>query len=211
MKSQSRLTGERVQRIAFRKRSRSTMARIFAMEAIATLTRNDPYLTLPRDVRIAARRDRRSRLFAVPRAEPCAAIEVTPPEPQTEPDKEWIERQKAIPLTKAPWFFIVEEIEPQEPTRPTINDVQRAVAKHYNVTRSDLLCARRTWVVVRPRQVAMYLARNLTLKSLPEIGRRFGDRDSTTVLHAVRKITALRDRDPALNEECDALEKQLSA
>ena len=65
------------------------------------------------------------------------------------------------------------------------------VARQYNVSRSDLLSSRRTANVVRPRQVAMYLAKTLTLRSLPEIGRRFGGRDHTTVLHAVRKIEAL--------------------
>ena len=69
------------------------------------------------------------------------------------------------------------------------------VARQYNVSRSDLLSSRRTANVVRPRQVAMYLAKTLTLRSLPEIGRRFGGRDHTTVLHAVRKIEALVAKD----------------
>ena len=79
-------------------------------------------------------------------------------------------------------------IRPQEPKRVKIEDIQRVVARQYNVSRSDLLSSRRTANVVRPRQVAMYLAKTLTLRSLPEIGRRFGGRDHTTVLHAVRKI-----------------------
>ena len=77
-------------------------------------------------------------------------------------------------------------IRPQEPKRVKIEDIQRVVARQYNVSRSDLLSSRRTANVVRPRQVAMYLAKTLTLRSLPEIGRRFGGRDHTTVLHAVR-------------------------
>ena len=89
-------------------------------------------------------------------------------------------------------------IRPQEPKRIKIEDIQRVVARQYNVSRSDLLSSRRTANVVRPRQVAMYLAKTLTLRSLPEIGRRFGGRDHTTVLHAVRKIEALVAKDVAL-------------
>jgi chromosomal replication initiator protein len=100
-------------------------------------------------------------------------------------------------------------IRPQEPKRVKIEDIQRIVARHYNVSRSDLLSSRRTANVVRPRQVAMYLAKTLTLRSLPEIGRRFGGRDHTTVLHAVRKIENLVGNDSTLAEEIDVLKRQL--
>ena len=100
-------------------------------------------------------------------------------------------------------------IRPQEPKRVKIEDIQRVVARQYNVSRSDLLSSRRTANVVRPRQVAMYLAKTLTLRSLPEIGRRFGGRDHTTVLHAVRKIEALVSKDNALSEEVESLKRQL--
>ncbi len=100
-------------------------------------------------------------------------------------------------------------IRPQEPKRIKIEDIQRVVARQYNVSRSDLLSSRRTANVVRPRQVAMYLAKTLTLRSLPEIGRRFGGRDHTTVLHAVRKIEALVAKDVALSEEVESLKRQL--
>ena len=100
-------------------------------------------------------------------------------------------------------------IRPQEPKRIKIEDIQRVVARQYNVSRSDLLSSRRTANVVRPRQVAMYLAKTLTLRSLPEIGRRFGGRDHTTVLHAVRKIEALVTKDVALSEEVESLKRQL--
>jgi len=100
-------------------------------------------------------------------------------------------------------------IRPQEPRRVKIEDIQRVVARQYNVSRSDLLSSRRTANVVRPRQVAMYLAKTLTLRSLPEIGRRFGGRDHTTVLHAVRKIEALVGNDTALAEEVESLKRQL--
>jgi chromosomal replication initiator protein len=100
-------------------------------------------------------------------------------------------------------------IRPQEPKRVKIEDIQRIVARHYNVSRPDLLSSRRTANVVRPRQVAMYLAKTLTLRSLPEIGRRFGGRDHTTVLHAVRKIEHLVGSDTALAEEVESLKRQL--
>ena len=100
-------------------------------------------------------------------------------------------------------------IRPQEPKRVKIEDIQRVVARQYNVSRSDLLSSRRTANVVRPRQVAMYLAKTMTLRSLPEIGRRFGGRDHTTVLHAVRKIEALVGKDPALADEVDLLKRLL--
>ncbi len=100
-------------------------------------------------------------------------------------------------------------IRPQDPKRVKIEDIQRVVARQYNVSRSDLLSSRRTANVVRPRQVAMYLAKTLTLRSLPEIGRRFGGRDHTTVLHAVRKIEGLVGNDVALAEEIEVLKRQL--
>lgn len=100
-------------------------------------------------------------------------------------------------------------IRPQDPKRVKIEDIQRIVARQYNVSRSDLLSSRRTANVVRPRQIAMYLAKTLTLRSLPEIGRRFGGRDHTTVLHAVRKIENLVGNDKTLAEEIEALKRLL--
>jgi chromosomal replication initiator protein len=100
-------------------------------------------------------------------------------------------------------------IRPHEPRRVKIEDIQRVVARQYNVSRADLLSSRRTANVVRPRQVAMYLAKTLTLRSLPEIGRRFGGRDHTTVLHAVRKIENLVGNDTTLAEEIELLKRQL--
>lgn len=98
----------------------------------------------------------------------------------------------------------------REPRRVKIEDIQRIVARHYNVSRADILSARRTATVVRPRQIAMYLAKVLTLRSLPEIGRRFGGRDHTTVLHAVRKIDGLINSDGALADDVDLLKRMLS-
>ena len=97
----------------------------------------------------------------------------------------------------------------REPKRVKIEDIQKKVADHYRVSRADILSARRTAVVVRPRQVAMYLSKMLTLRSLPEIGRRFGGRDHTTVLHAVRKIEGLAAQESALSEDIELLKRML--
>jgi chromosomal replication initiator protein len=97
----------------------------------------------------------------------------------------------------------------REPRRVRIEDIQRVVARHYNVSKADLLSARRTRTIVRPRQIAMYLAKVLTPRSLPEIGRRFGGRDHTTVLHAVRKIEDLIQGDKTLAEEIELLKRMI--
>lgn len=94
-----------------------------------------------------------------------------------------------------------------EPKRIRIEDIQRAVSRHYNVSRTELLSNRRTRTIVRPRQIAMYLAKMLTPRSLPEIGRRFGGRDHTTVLHAVRKIEGLSESDKMLAREIELLKR----
>lgn len=96
-----------------------------------------------------------------------------------------------------------------EPKRVKIEDIQKLVATHFNVSRADILSARRTASVVRPRQIAMYLAKVLTPRSLPEIGRRFGGRDHTTVLHAVRKISGLVTTEGTLAEEIELLKRML--
>ncbi|MDB5572622.1 MAG: chromosomal replication initiator protein DnaA [Hyphomicrobiales bacterium] len=98
----------------------------------------------------------------------------------------------------------------REPRRVKIEDIQKLVANHYSISRPDILSSRRTATVVRPRQIAMYLAKVLTLRSLPEIGRRFGGRDHTTVLHAVRKIEALAKTDGVLSEEIELLKRMLT-
>ena len=100
-------------------------------------------------------------------------------------------------------------IRPQEPKRIKIEEIQRIVSRHFNVSRADMLSSRRTANVVKPRQIAMYLAKTLTLRSLPEIGRRFGGRDHTTVLHAVRKIEGLAEKEQSLSEELDVLKRML--
>jgi hypothetical protein len=94
----------------------------------------------------------------------------------------------------------------------SMKDIQRACAAHYEVPVSDILSERKTACVVRPRQVGMYLAKELTPRSLPYIGREFGGRDHTTVLHAVRKIARLlADGDEKLQADVDAIRAALVA
>ena len=95
--------------------------------------------------------------------------------------------------------------------RITIDDIQRKVADYYNIRLSDLLSARRSRTIARPRQVAMYLSKLLTTRSLPEIGRKFGGRDHTTVIHAVKKIETLKSSDAAIQEEVDILSRALES
>ena len=93
----------------------------------------------------------------------------------------------------------------------TIEEIIRKVADHYNLRMTDLISARRARVIARPRQVAMFLSKMLTSKSLPEIGRRFGGRDHTTVIHAVKKIEELRQIDNQIAEEVEILRRMLEA
>jgi chromosomal replication initiation ATPase DnaA len=93
--------------------------------------------------------------------------------------------------------------------RVTIEEIQKAVVEHYSIRMADMTSARRSLAIARPRQMAMYLATQLTPRSLPEIGRRFGGRDHTTVLHAVRKIENLVGNDAALADEIELLKRQL--
>ena len=95
--------------------------------------------------------------------------------------------------------------------RVRVEDIQRACAIHYGVRRADLLSPRRETFVVGVRHTAMYLSKILTALSLPQIGRQFGGRDHTTVLHAVRKIENLRKTDPVINGDLEMFEQQLSS
>lgn len=83
------------------------------------------------------------------------------------------------------------------------------MAAYFSITPSDLNSKRRTQSVVRPRHIAMYLAKTMTTRSLPDIGRRFGGRDHSTVIHAVAKITAQLGSDPLLAEDIEAIRKRL--
>ena len=95
--------------------------------------------------------------------------------------------------------------------RVTIDEIQKKVAQHYNIRLADMHSARRARNVARPRQVAMFLAKQLTTRSLPEIGNKFGGRDHTTVMYAVKKITELKESDGTLAEDIDLLRRMLEA
>ena len=91
----------------------------------------------------------------------------------------------------------------------TVEEIIRKVADHYNLKVNDILSARRARAVARPRQIAMFLSKNLTSKSLPDIGRRFGGRDHTTVIHAIKKITELKETDAAIAEDVELLRRMI--
>jgi len=93
--------------------------------------------------------------------------------------------------------------------RLSISEIQRHVAEYFNVRLSELLSARRAVSIARPRQIAMYLAKQLTSSSLPQIGRKFGGRDHTTVIHAVKRIEELREVDSAIDEDIENLRRIL--
>ena len=93
--------------------------------------------------------------------------------------------------------------------RVSIDEIQKEVAIRFNIRLADMQSARRARAVARPRQVAMYLAKQLTARSLPEIGRKFGGRDHTTVMHAIRKIEELMETDPGIAEDVEQLRRRL--
>ena len=92
-----------------------------------------------------------------------------------------------------------------------IEEIQKKVSQHFNVKMSDMSSARRSRTIARPRQIAMYLSKNLTARSLPEIGRRFGNRDHTTVIHAVKKVEELRNKDNSFDEDVQLLIRMLES
>ena len=93
--------------------------------------------------------------------------------------------------------------------RITVDDIQKATSEHFGLKQADLISERRNRSIARPRQAAMWLCKLLTTRSLPDIGRRFGGRDHTTVLHAVRRIEALKKDDPQLTRDLETLTRKL--
>ena len=93
----------------------------------------------------------------------------------------------------------------------TIEEIQKKVAEHFNIRLTDMHSPRRSRSVARPRQIAMYLAKSITSRSLPEIGRKFGGRDHTTVMHAVKKIEELKQEDNNFNEDIDLLKRLIDS
>jgi hypothetical protein len=169
----------------------------------------------------AARRERERKVAAhahpdSPICCPSASVRsqqagTSRPQPPPQAVHAWAERQKKIHAPFKTWFWIVDEINPSPPPSLSIEEIQTAVARHCKVAHPDLISARRTADIVRPRQIAMFLAKQLTPNSLPAIGRKFGDRDHTTVLHAVRKIEALLARDKILAGDLNAIRRALAA
>ena len=93
----------------------------------------------------------------------------------------------------------------------TVEEIQRRVSEHYNIRLSELIGPTRVRTIARPRQMAMYLCKSLTSRSLPEIGRRFGGRDHTTIMHGVKRIDALRAKDSQVAEDLELLRRALEA
>jgi len=93
--------------------------------------------------------------------------------------------------------------------RLTIDEIQKACAAHFKIDLSEMKSKRRARAVARPRQVAMYISKKMTPRSLPEIGRTFGGRDHSTVIHAVRTIEKLRESHPDMDADVRALMRQL--
>ena len=93
----------------------------------------------------------------------------------------------------------------------TMDEIMKKICHYYNVRMSDLLSPRRSRNIARPRQMAMYLSKNMTSRSYPEIGKQFGNRDHTTVMHAVRKIEELKSQDSQISDDAELLRRMLEA
>lgn len=113
------------------------------------------------------------------------------------------------PITMDAVSGALRELSLSSERRVTVDDIQKAVASHFGVTPADISSKRRTQTVVRPRHVAMYLSKTLTTRSLPDIGRRFGGRDHSTVIHAVNKVTAMIEAGDPIAEDVESLTRSL--
>jgi chromosomal replication initiator protein len=115
------------------------------------------------------------------------------------------------PITLETAQEVLHDILKAHDKRVTIDEIQRRVAEHYNMRIGDMVSARRARAVARPRQVAMYLAKQLTSRSLPEIGKKFGNRDHTTVMHACTRVNELIAADSSFAEDVNLLKKMLES
>jgi chromosomal replication initiator protein len=115
------------------------------------------------------------------------------------------------PITLETTQEVLHDILRAHDRRVTIDEIQKKVAEHYNIRLTDMSSARRARNVARPRQIAMFLAKQLTGRSLPEIGRKFGNRDHTTVMHAVSRVTELMERDSSFAEDVELLRRMLES
>lgn len=116
-----------------------------------------------------------------------------------------------LPVTMEAVSTALRELSLSSERRLTVDEIQKVVATHYGITPADICSKRRTQSVVRPRHVAMYLAKTMTTRSLPDIGRRFGGRDHSTVIHAVNKVTALLEAGDPLADDIDRLTRELQS
>jgi hypothetical protein len=139
------------------------------------------------------------------------AIDLPPLEDDSEDDEE-TPRNEEPDWWPFMWFGdLVTAQGPRPDGPPTISLIQSIVARSFNVTKMDILSQRRTQNVVLPRQIAMYLAKNMTMRSYPEIGRRFGGRDHSTAIHSVHKISARCVSDPEFAGRINALKAEIGA
>jgi chromosomal replication initiator protein len=115
------------------------------------------------------------------------------------------------PVTLDATHEVLHDVLKAHDRRVTIEEIQKRVAEHFSIRLADMSSARRARAVARPRQVAMYLAKQLTSRSLPEIGRKFGGRDHTTVMHAVARVTELMGIDAAFAEDVELLRRLLES
>ncbi len=113
------------------------------------------------------------------------------------------------PITLESAQEVLQDVLKAHDRRVTIEEIQRKVAEHWSIRLTDMTSARRARAVARPRQVAMYLAKQLTSRSLPEIGRKFGNRDHTTVMHAVSRVAELMEGDTEFQERVELLRRML--
>jgi DnaA-like protein len=184
------------------------------MEAIATLIKNDPYLKLSPSERLSAFHQRRARLSVADF--PHRPIRIPSESERGDTALRYDQWLAICNEETACWLRLSEEKPPAVEKvgflsfGPQVATIQQIVCRHYQIRRHDMLSSRRTIAVVMPRQIAMYLAKFLTLRSLPDIGRRFGGRDHTTVLHAVRKIERLVISDEAFCFEMEQLKAEIA-
>ncbi len=158
----------------------------------------------------AEHKARRSRLGKVVRRPPRLRLAASP-EPESElypPNPEPIQEVVGAAVTRD-WLYVESTSFANMTTPLKIKAIQAHVCTHYRVSLNDILSARKDATTVRPRQVAMYICKALTLASLPQIGQRFGGRDHTTVLHAIRKMERLRQTDQWFASELFSLCHQL--
>jgi hypothetical protein len=144
-----------------------------------------------------------------PEMPPSNVVELRPAPAEEVSEPSWSDMLKIIEARLSRLEDPIPLMEDASSPAITIREIQRAVAKHYNITISDILSVRRTNDVVLPRQIAAYLAKVLTTRSYPEIGRRMGGRDHSTILHAVRKISELVQVDEKLAMDINKLKFEI--